>query len=139
MNIDIKKNQQNIINYLTIQQELFGCLDFYLDETSGTAKVSVQCGKENELYKVLLNFKEVEKNLNSEIDNYSRVLFIPIEDAKFPSRAKTTLLRNNIKTLGELINLTRNDVRKIDQLGWKTFNDLIENLQKYYGLKLKEY
>lgn len=139
MNIDIKKNQQNIIDYLNIQQQIFNCLDFCLDENGGTAKVCVQHGKENELYKVLLFFNESKENLNSELDKYSRVLSIPIKDAKIPKRVRTILLKNNIKTLGELKKLTINDVKKIKQLGWQSKSELIYSLSENYGIELNEY
>ena len=139
MNINIKNKQQTIINYLNIQQELFSCLDFYLDENSGTAKVCVQHGKENELFKVLHNFKEVEKRIDSELDNFSSVLSLKVEGAIISTRAKTVLHNYGIFTLGELINISGNKLQQFRGMGKHTYWDLVNDLYTHYKLIIKEY
>lgn len=57
----LELTQQTIVNFLTIQKELFNCLEFYLDENSKTAKVTINPEKENELYEILLRLKKLEE------------------------------------------------------------------------------
>lgn len=85
------------------------------------------------------NLKTIPEKINFDLSNEERLMVLKLENSKLPKRAKTILISNNIKTIGELLNIPKNELRNFPQFGWKTFNDTIKSLKDNYGLELKEY
>lgn len=79
------------------------------------------------------------KKINFDLSDEERLMALKLENSKLPKRAKTILISNNIKTIGELLSIPKNELRNFPQFGWKTFNDTIKSLKDNYGLELKEY
>lgn len=84
--------------------------------------------------KLITEPKKIEPDLTEE----ERLMTLNIRDSKLSKRAKTVLIRNNINTIGELLKVPKYELRKMPQLGWCTYNDIIAGLIKY-GLAIKEY
>lgn len=98
-----------------------------------------------ELYKYCIhiyfkrNLKTIPEKINFDLSDEERLMALKLENSKLPKRAKTILIRNNIKTIGELLNISKIELRNIPQFGWQTFNWTIASLRDNYGLELKEY
>lgn len=82
--------------------------------------------------------KEPLKKIDSDLTEEERLMSINLRDTKLSNRAKTILIRNNINTIGELLKVPKYELRKLPQLGWCTYNDILACITKY-GLELKEH
>lgn len=90
-----------------------------------------------EKYMEWLDKTTIPEKINFDLSDKERFMALKLEDSKLPQRAKTILIRNNIKTIGELLNIPKNELRSFPQFGWRTFNDTIKSLKDNYGLELK--
>ena len=66
---------------------------------------------------------------------------IQIENAEISNRAKEMLLKHNIKTLGNLMNYSKFEIRFLldNEWGWNSKEELFSTIKKKYGLVLKKY
>ena len=69
---------------------------------------------------------------------YYRLLFeTKLYELNLPERTKSTLYRGGCSTIGQLVSLTPTQLKKIRNLGKKTYKDIVDML-KEYGLRLKD-
>ena len=66
-----------------------------------------------------------------------KVLEAPVEDLYITARSENCLASANIKTIGQLIKHTRNELLKISNLGTKSIKDIEEQLEKQFNLTLE--
>ena len=58
----------------------------------------------------------------------NKKLTYKIEDLEFSVRVISTLMKNNIKTVGDLVQKTRDELIRIPNFGIKSFNEIKEVL-----------
>ena len=66
-----------------------------------------------------------------------KVLEAPVGDLYITARSENCLASANIKTIGQLIKHTRNELLKISNLGSKSIKDIEKQLEEKFGLTLE--
>ncbi len=74
--------------------------------------------------------------VNSDEDNQTKVLEMPIEDMELSVRSYNCLKRANINTVEDLTKKSRADMLKVRNLGLKSIEEVIQKLESY-GLGLR--
>ena len=79
------------------------------------------------------------QSLSKEVENtYYRLLFeTKVYELILPERPKSTIYCGGCSTIGQLVSLTPTQLKKIRNLGKKTYKDIVDML-KEYGLRLKD-
>ena len=81
--------------------------------------------------------QEVEpKDSNNSKENKTFYLDMPIEEIGLSTRAFKALIRSGIKNVGDIVELTENQVMNISRLGTKSFNEIVDKINSM-GLNLK--
>lgn len=81
--------------------------------------------------------QEVEpKDSNNSKENKTFYLDMPIEKIGLSTRAFKALIRSGIKNVGDIVELTENQVMNISRLGTKSFNEIVDKINSM-GLNLK--
>ena len=81
--------------------------------------------------------QEVEpKDSNNSKENKTFYLDMPIEEIGLSTRAFKALIRSGIKNVGDIVELTENQVMNISGLGTKSFNEIVDKINSM-GLNLK--
>lgn len=80
--------------------------------------------------------REEEKNLSEE-ERTKEVLFTEIDQWDLSTRSTTVLENYDVRTVGDLIKLTKNDLIRYKNFGKKSLNEIQKRLAEV-GLKLKE-
>lgn len=78
----------------------------------------------------------------SEHARLRRILSIPIEDLEISVRAYNCLKSNNIKTLGDIVSYTEQDLLKLKNFGKKSLKELEEIVHQFgleFGLNVERY
>ncbi|MCX7908562.1 MAG: DNA-directed RNA polymerase subunit alpha [Ignavibacteria bacterium] len=78
----------------------------------------------------------------SEHARLKRILSIPIEDLEISVRAYNCLKTNNIKTLGDIVSYTEQDLLKLKNFGKKSLKELEEIVHQFgleFGLNVERY
>ncbi|MGN0597395.1 MAG: DNA-directed RNA polymerase subunit alpha C-terminal domain-containing protein [Ruminiclostridium sp.] len=93
---------------------------------------------ENRLTEVKFELMGIQA-LAKEVENtYYGLLFeTKVYELNLPERTKSTLYRGGCSTMGQLVSLTPTQLKKIRNLGKKTYKDIVDML-KEYGLRLKD-
>ena len=94
-------------------------------------KLKEEVKKENEVEEV------VPKDSKNSQENKTFYLDMPIEEIGLSTRAFKVLIRSGIKNVGDIVELTENQVMNIRSLGTKSFNEIVDKINSM-GLKLKE-
>lgn len=74
------------------------------------------------------------ETIESEHARLRKVLMMPIEDLEISVRAYNCLKANNIKTLGDVVSKTENELLKLKNFGKKSLKEL-ESIVHQYGLE----
>ena len=82
---------------------------------------------------------EEPKKINFDLNENERLMALELVNTRLPKRGITVLAQHNINTIGELLKISSNELRKLPQLGYSTYSSLTYRLKEDYGLELKEY
>ena len=150
------------LRYITVK-ELFETRNYGLTMFEKTAKIMKECGisfKSGEISistkingdkyrKILAIMKEYGINSQSENnrvevsmslgeDGKRTVLSdMPIDECNLSNKAMNCLLKMRIKTLGDLSNITEEELKGTERLGRIVFNEIV-SIMKEYGISFKE-
>lgn len=95
-----------------------------------------QCCIHNYLSEVSLAEPKI---INFDLNENERLMSLDLVNTKLPKRGITVLKKHNVNTIGKLLKLSNSELRRIPQLGWKTYNDIKKSLKENYGFELKDF
>lgn len=106
------------------------------DSIAGAAKIL------KEYFQVFINFKEEdeeeEKELEDGVNEFKSLIETPVDELELSVRASNCLRTVNIRTIGDLICKTEEDISKIRHFGKKSLLEIKEKLTKHklsFGMK----
>jgi len=85
--------------------------------------------------------EEKEEKITPEDEKIWEVLATPVEELELNARAANCLEAINIKYIGELVQKTEDELKKVKNLGQKSLEEIIKKLEAfdlYLGMKLDE-
>jgi len=86
-------------------------------------------------FSVFINFDEknygIEDDLDDKNDHIRKILGIPVEELELSVRSSNCLKNANIKTIGELIRKTEDDIARTRNFGKKSLQEIKEKLQEW--------
>ena len=69
-------------------------------------------------------------------NDFSRKFLTPIEETSLPKRAKKAFLLAKIKTLGDLANLSIDEIKDLQYIGEQTLKEIVDILKRVYSIQL---
>lgn len=110
-------------------------LEIFTDGTVSAEDVLAEAAKiAKEHFTVFLNFDETDFDVDDEEDGedfaMKKLLESPVKDLELTVRAKNCLDNAGIKTIGELVQRTENEIANMRNVGAKSLNEIKEKLQE---------
>ncbi len=85
-------------------------------------------------------FEDEENETNEELERLQIVLETPVEELELSVRSSNCLRNINVKTIGDLAELTEEEISKTKNFGKKSLQEIKDKLQEYeLNLGFKEY
>ncbi len=85
-------------------------------------------------------FEDDENETNEELERLQTVLETPVEELELSVRSSNCLRNINVKTIGDLAELSEDEISKTKNFGKKSLQEIKEKLQEYdLNLGFKEY